>query len=126
MKSIVDTTLAMVLVESLEKYRVASLNTCQEANLIREKKKQIGESGTNTKYMDQIPNDLPLVVVELILAQVISPVAGDRVNHRTVFLSESKHVIGRISASAHVAWDDTLLELLVCAKLAPGREQDGC
>jgi hypothetical protein len=29
----------------------------------------MGQSGTNTNYMDQIPNDLPLVVFELILAQ---------------------------------------------------------
>ncbi len=71
---------------------------------------------------NEIFNDDPVVIVELIPSQFQSLVGSDLVNGFPVCEHKTHHVVGRVPSGYNVTGDEPLLEVEFRAGAAPCRE----
>lgn len=82
------------------------------------------ETGTHLQHPDEIRDDLPVVVIQLILAELQIFVACDVVNSQTIIKCHLEHVVSGVPACLHITRDKSNAQRMGNAGLAPSRQGD--
>jgi hypothetical protein len=78
------------------------------------------------KDTNEILNNDPAVIVELIPLQFQTLVSSDLVDSLPVCEHKVHHIVGRVPLGYNIAGDEPLLEVKFGARAAPCREGDCC
>jgi hypothetical protein len=80
---------------------------------------------TYLENTNELLNDSPVFLVELVLAQLERLVGCDRINGYTIFESKFHHIVSRVPPGNDVSWNKLGFEFSLFAVATPGNKRRG-